>query len=315
MDLEQSLAGLSKEAFELYLSRQVPVLDGPPRDEVEFYRNYVAANRPVIIRNGLSQWPALSKWTLEYFETTLGAREVTVTVTPDGYADAVRDGRFVQPAERRCTFGRFVAELRRPRSDRVFYIQKQCSNLTEELAELVADAAPDLPWATRLFGAKPDAVNFWMGDGRAVTSMHKDPYENMYCVVSGHKDFLLHPPTDLPWIPYGRYRPARWNDEADGSLRVVDDPHADQVPWISVDPLRPDAAEVWPAYGRATPVRCRVGAGDILYLPSLWFHHVRQSHGCIAVNYWYDMQFDVKFNYFQLLQRLSDAHHGADPIE
>ena len=29
----------------------------------------------------------------------------------------------------------------------------------------------------------------------------------------------------------------------------------------------------------------------------------------------YDMQFDVKFNYFQLLQRLSDAHHGADPIE
>lgn len=61
-------------------------------------------------------------------------------------------------------------------------------------------------------------------------SVHKDPYENMYCVVSGHKDFLLHPPTDLPWIPYGRYRPARWNDEADGSLRVVDDPHADQVP-------------------------------------------------------------------------------------
>ena len=55
-------------ALELYLSRQVPVLDGPPRDEVEFYRNYVAANRPVIIRNGLSQWPALSKWTLEYFE-------------------------------------------------------------------------------------------------------------------------------------------------------------------------------------------------------------------------------------------------------
>ena len=26
--------------------------------------------------------------------------------------------------------------------------------------------------------------------------------------------------------------------------------------------------------------------------------------GCIAVNYWYDMQFDVKYNYFNLLQNL-----------
>ena len=25
------------------------------------------------------------------------------------------------------------------------------------------------------------------GDKRAVTSMHKDPYENIYCVVRGYK--------------------------------------------------------------------------------------------------------------------------------
>ena len=35
----------------------------------------------------------------------------------------------------------------------------------------------------------------------------------------------------------------------------------------------------------------RVKAGDVLYLPSLWFHHLEQSHGCIAVNFWYDMDF------------------------
>lgn len=27
---------------------------------------------------------------------------------------------------------------------------------------------------------------------------------------------------------------------------------------------------------------CSVKAGEMLYLPSLWFHHVQQSHGCVA---------------------------------
>lgn len=33
--------------------------------------------------------------------------------------------------------------------------------------------------------------------------VHKDHYENLYCVISGEKHFLLHPPSDRPFIPYG----------------------------------------------------------------------------------------------------------------
>ena len=50
---------------------------------------------------------------------------------------------------------------------------------------------PELDWAREAFDQSPDAVNFWMGDQRAVTSMHKDPYENIYCVVRGHKVSLI----------------------------------------------------------------------------------------------------------------------------
>lgn len=35
-------------------------------------------------------------------------------------------------------------------------------------------------------------------------AVHKDHYENLYCVVSGEKHFLLHPPSDRPFIPYGK---------------------------------------------------------------------------------------------------------------
>lgn len=38
-----------------------------------------------------------------------------------------------------------------------------------------------------------------------VSVVHKDHYENLYCVVSGEKHFLLHPPSDRPFIPYGRW--------------------------------------------------------------------------------------------------------------
>ena len=48
-----------------------------------------------------------------------------------------------------------------------------------------------------LRGKTPDAVNFWMGGERSITSMHKDHYENIYGVVRGSKTFILHPPTDL----------------------------------------------------------------------------------------------------------------------
>ena len=34
-------------------------------------------------------------------------------------------------------------------------------------------------------------------------TVHKDHYENIYCVVSGQKTFILIPPTDQPFVPYG----------------------------------------------------------------------------------------------------------------
>lgn len=73
------------------------------------------------------------------------------------------------------------------------------------------------------------------------------------------------------------------------------------VPWIPLDPESPDL-EKYPGYRNASPIRCSLKAGDILYLPSLWFHHVRQSHGCIALNFWYDMEFDLKYCYYKFLE-------------
>lgn len=56
------------------------------------------------------------------------------------------------------------------RENYIQYIQKQNSNLTLDFPELLPDVFSDIPFASKAFNKKPDAVNFWMGDKRAVTS-------------------------------------------------------------------------------------------------------------------------------------------------
>ena len=75
------------------------------------------------------------------------------------------------------------------------------------------------------------------------------------------------------------------------------------MPWVAVDPIHPDL-KTYPDFSHAKTMTVKVKAGEMLYLPSLWFHHVQQSHGCIAVNYWYDMNYDIKFNYYQFMESL-----------
>ncbi|XP_061553364.1 bifunctional peptidase and (3S)-lysyl hydroxylase JMJD7 isoform X2 [Phycodurus eques] len=286
--VKERLAQFSLEAHDLYLSQSVPYVDGPP-DPLQFYRDWIGPNRPCIVRNAFNHWPALSGWTPTYLREKVGSKVISVAVTPDGYADAVKDDRFVTPEERRMSFSSVLdiiqGKVKKRGGGGVFYVQKQCSNLPDELPELTADV---------------DAHVDWM----STALVHKDPYENLYCVISGQKDFILLPPTDRPFIPYGLYQPAVYRQKDDGDFEVVDQRDREKVPWIPVDPLDPDL-ERYPAYRRARPLRCSVRAGEMLYLPSLWFHHVRQSHGCIAVNFWYDMDFDIKYNYFTLVDDLT----------
>lgn len=76
-----------------------------------------------------------------------------MAVTPNGYADAVFQDRFVMPEEHKMPFKDFLDIVeKKVTSPNVFYVQKQCSNLTEEFPELVCDVQPDIPWMSEALG-------------------------------------------------------------------------------------------------------------------------------------------------------------------
>lgn len=55
----------------------------------------------------------------------------------------------------------------------VRYIQLQNGNLMTEYEELLDDVPAQIPFISEALGKEPDAVNFWYGDERSTTSLHK----------------------------------------------------------------------------------------------------------------------------------------------
>jgi jumonji domain-containing protein 7 len=89
-----------------------------------------------------------------------------------------------------------------------------------------------------------------------------------------------------------------------------------RVAWCPIDPSPTDvaaAAAQYPLYfdpDLPTPLRVEVNAGQCLYLPAMWYHYVEQrcdaeQGWCVAVNYWYDMRFDLKYAAYELVEKLA----------
>jgi jumonji domain-containing protein 7 len=88
-----------------------------------------------------------------FFREKIGSKDVTVTVTPNGYADAVIAGKFVMPEERCMKFANFLDIMEKKSNPAgVYYVQKQNSNFTDEFRDIAVDASLEIPWASEAFG-------------------------------------------------------------------------------------------------------------------------------------------------------------------
>ncbi|KIK06699.1 hypothetical protein K443DRAFT_673988 [Laccaria amethystina LaAM-08-1] len=241
----------------------------------------------------------------------MGERLVSVATTPDGRADALSRGPddkfyFVEPFVEKMTIGDLIKHLKESEGvdGEVRYLQSQNGNLfpsdffgrssddansPSEFEPLRSDVPSEIPWCTEALGKRPDAVNIWIGNSRSTTSIHSDPYENIYAVVRGEKNFLLIPPTDgwclqersYPHASYTRRSPS-------SSLELVPSgPDVPLVPWASV--IDPELPSVLPS--DVTPIYVTLKPGEVLYLPVGWWHHVRQVGDItISLNWWYDAE-------------------------
>eukprot|EP00892_Ulva_mutabilis_P001581 jgi/Ulvmu1/11423/UM075_0089.1 len=299
-------------------------------DSITWYRDFVSRNRPCVIRGGVSDWPAIHLWDLDYIQERMGAAPVTCSFTCDGRADSVQrqpDGscRFLLPDNRQMSMQDFVRIFRQSKREQspVPSVQFQNDNL-QEFASLSRDIDVTFPWAFRAFGAsQPDAVNLWIGDKRSATTYHKDHYENVYAVISGCKTFTLRPPSSLPYMHLQLCPVYQQTMLPDETFSFADQHNL--VRWCPVDveaiqqgdSKLQQQRQLYPRYFNGPkPLQVTVNAGDVLYLPAMWYHYVQQDElegeAVIAVNCWVDMEFDARFAWLKLLERLCEGHGLVD---
>ncbi|KAE9410522.1 Clavaminate synthase-like protein [Gymnopus androsaceus JB14] len=296
---QASLEWLSREYHDLNGSH-IDVLENPPT-ALEFAR-IVHISRPVLIR-GFKIPASTSKWSNDYLINKMGSLPVSVAVTPNGRADAVTpglDGKlfFAEPAVETMTMKFLLDNLSDDDAHaETFYLQSQNGNVyssrffqgqddPSEFAPLRQDIPSDVKWCTEALDRAPEAVNLWIGNGKSVSSIHSDPFENIYHVVRGTKYFTLLPPMDGFWLDERLYPHATYvRNGKGGDLTLQPSSDTPSVRWASIsDHLSRRLPQ------EAHPIHLSVGVGETLYLPPGWFHEVRQAE-CgitIALNWWYD---------------------------
>jgi Cupin-like domain len=121
------------------------------------------------------------------------------------------------------------------------------------------------------FGARNPLVSIWIGN-RARVAAHHDLPDNLACVVAGHRRFTLFPPDQLANLYVG----------------PLDFTPAGQAISL-VDFARPDYAR-FPRFAQALAAArvAEVAAGDAIFIPSMWWHHIEALDAFnVLVNYWW----------------------------
>jgi hypothetical protein len=244
-----------------------------------FVREYIAANRPVVVQSSTRDWPALSKWTPEFFKTRFGDRQVQVS-----YEQAMSFSDFIDGVLASTN------EKPGPYMYRLF--------IHEHLPEILPDLVPQNPYSFPRRYASPLMRTNWRrpdgylklligGIGGRFPVMHFDG-ENAHATVTeiyGDKEFLVYPPSD------GQYLYA--NPKIPNKSLIA-------------EPLMVDT-DKFPLQARATQYRAILRPGDMVFVPCGWWHTARALTPSISVG----MNIMDGSNWDGFVSEVFGRHRGA----
>lgn len=241
---------------------QVDILQTGQLSPKTFWRDYVQCNRPCLIKNAVTEWPAMQSWTDgEYLKSQIGDIEVPAHCFPRLEAFGIRAreqdivalqrNREHQLPDRKVRD--WLSELQNP-DDTFLFIEIRPANTK------AAHLAEDLSVAGKRFSflETPPHPRFGLYSGWSAM-IYKNSYsdwhfhpatEAIMCQVAGIKDVALLPPTRLCW---------------DQIVPV----HTEQWKTYDVDISKNQA------YQNIRPYHVVVEPGDGLFLPVNWWHAVQ----------------------------------------
>ncbi len=235
-----------------------------------FLRRYVEKNRPVTIVGAMADWAAPRDWSAEYLSRTLAGFKGETIVSVNGlYPDYLSKPEPLKKAE--MSIGEFWERANGQgdwppvmAADETYYIYGKPHFL---------NAAPklkdDAPQPGFLSDASIASLNLWMSSPGCVTPLHYDLTNGALCQIRGVKQVYLFSPDQRDLLyQRGASFPGMDNFERQSQ----------------VDIHHPDV-DKYPKFREAEALTCLLSPGDILFLPSNWFHEVETLSFSISVSF------------------------------
>lgn len=120
--------------------------------------------------------------------------------------------------------------------------------------------------------AMEDRVSIWIG-GATTATCHFDALDNIACCVAGKRRFMLFAPDQISNLYPGPLEPTPGGQVI--SLVDFKNPDFEKFPRFKDALLTAQVADL--------------GPGDVLYIPSMWWHHVESLEPYnVLVNYWWE---------------------------
>ncbi len=248
-----SLLDMTRRHSELTGRRLAPVRRARI-DRDEFLERFYAANRPLILDDIVSSMPA-SRWTPQYLRERCGDVEIEIMSDRDGDPEyEIYSGRH----RSKIRMDDYLAHVLDPAGSNDRYLVANNFFFQSEVGRtLLADLRPLPDFLV------PDdtggATYLWLGPKATVTPLHHDVMNIFYFQLHGRKQFILAAPEEIPFV-YNR-----------------------QGVYSDVDPEDPDS-ERFPHYERIRTTTVTLEAGQALFVPVGWWHHVRSLDVSVSVS-------------------------------
>jgi hypothetical protein len=237
------------------LLQPVEVLDAI--DPEDFKYNYYNPQKPVVIKNLATGWPASTKWNWNYFKELVGSKKVPLyhNEKSDGYTA-------VNKADDYKTFGEYVDMISKgPAGWRIFLF-----NIFEQAPGLTKD----FTWPENLMkGFVKRYPMLFVGGASSITHMHFDIDMShiLHTQFIGRKRVLLFPQDQKNYL----YRkPFEVLSEADFSNYYLNKGNPDY--------------EKFPALRKAKGYEVILGHGDTLFMPAGYWHHMEYLDSGFAMS-------------------------------
>lgn len=212
----------------------------------DFVRDYAQKNRPVIITDIVSNWPAYKMWNLESFiKSDREFRAEKVDLTYDRYLKYLKQCNEEAPL---YLFDKRVLEDH----EKDYTVPEYFG---QDLFSVLGDKRPDYKWLI-------------VGPKRSGSTFHKDPNSTSAwnAVIVGSKKWILYPPDQ---IPPGVF-PTKNGDEVTAPVNLTE--------WyLNYYSLIHEDSESF------KPIEGVCNAGEIIFVPRGWWHSVMNLESTLAI--------------------------------